>query len=60
MHSAFGLRYLFANLGELRRRALVLEFTIQQQPIDSADKLLQLKSKIIGFSVYIWNVDETS
>lgn len=60
MHSAFGLRYLFANLGELRRRALVLEFTIQQRPIDIAEKLLQLKAKIIGFSVYIWNVDETS
>ena len=59
MHSAFGLRYLFANLGELQSRTQLLEFTIQQRPIDIAEKLLQSKAKIIGFSVYIWNVDET-
>ena len=60
MHSAFGLRYLFANLGGLRSRAQLLEFTIQQRPIDIVEKLLQLQPKIICFSVYIWNVDETS
>ncbi|MCH8177706.1 MAG: cobalamin-dependent protein, partial [Proteobacteria bacterium] len=60
MHSAFGLRYLYANLGELRSRTQLQEFTIQQRPIDIAEKLLQSQPKIIGISVYIWNLAETS
>ncbi|GBF28681.1 oxygen-independent coproporphyrinogen III oxidase [bacterium MnTg03] len=60
MHTAFGLRYLYANLGDLRSQALLQEFTIQQRPIDIAEKLLQSQPVIIGFSVYIWNVTETS
>ncbi len=59
MHTAFGLRYLYANLGNLRSQALLQEFTIQQRPIDIAEKLLQSQPVIIGFSVYIWNVTET-
>jgi radical SAM superfamily enzyme YgiQ (UPF0313 family) len=60
MHSAFGLRYLYANLGELQSRAQLREFTIQQRPIDIAEKLLHSQPQIIGFSIYIWNVTETS
>ena len=51
MHSAFGLRYLYANLGELQSRAQLREFTIQQRPIDIAEKLLQSQPQIIGFSI---------
>jgi len=58
MHSAFGLRYLFANLGELQSVATIEEFTIQQRPIDIAEKLLKYQPKIIGFGLYIWNVEE--
>ena len=58
IHSAFGLRYLHANLGELRSSAEIKEFTIHERPIDIAEKLLELSPKIIGFSVYIWNVEE--
>jgi hypothetical protein len=60
MHSAFGLRYLYANLGELQSQALIQEFTIQQRPLDIAEKLLSSRPDIIGFSIYIWNVTETS
>jgi radical SAM superfamily enzyme YgiQ (UPF0313 family) len=60
MHSAFGLRYLYANLGELQAQAQIVEFTIQQRPIDLVEQLLLLQPKIIGFSVYIWNVTETT
>ncbi len=60
MHTAFGLRYLYANLGDLKAQALLQEFTIQQRPIDIAEKLLLCQPKIIGFSIYIWNVTETS
>ena len=58
IHSAFGLRYLYANLGELQSQSLIKEFTIHERPIDIAEKLLELKPEIIGFSVYIWNITE--
>lgn len=60
MHSAFGLRYLYANLGDLQSQAKLVEFTIQQRPMDIVEKLLSYEPKIIGFSVYIWNVTELS
>ncbi|MGB5396138.1 MAG: DUF4080 domain-containing protein [Gammaproteobacteria bacterium] len=60
MHAAFGLRYLYANLGRLQSRSQIHEFTIQQRPIDIAEKLLQHQPKIIGFGVYIWNVAQIS
>ena len=34
IHASFGLRYLLANLGELRERACLLEFDINQKPLD--------------------------
>jgi radical SAM superfamily enzyme YgiQ (UPF0313 family) len=60
MHTAFGLRYLYANLGELQADACIEEFTIQERPIDIAEKLLKHRPIIIGFGVYIWNVAEVS
>lgn len=60
MHTAFGLRYLYANLGDLQPRAALCEFTLQESPLNIAEQLLAHRPKIIGFSVYIWNVRETS
>jgi radical SAM superfamily enzyme YgiQ (UPF0313 family) len=60
IHCAFGLRYLFANLGELQPRAALLEFEIQQRPLDVVEALLARQPRIIGFGVYIWNVRETT
>jgi radical SAM superfamily enzyme YgiQ (UPF0313 family) len=60
IHAAFGLRYLFANLGELKSRACIAEFDINQRPLDIAEVLLARDPKIIGFGVYIWNVSETT
>ena len=60
IHSAFGLRYLMANLGDLKSRASIVEFDINQRPIDIAEALLARNPKIIGFGVYIWNVTETT
>src|SRR6476469_6224139 len=56
IHAAFGLRYLLANLGPLQSRARILEFDINQRPIDIAEALLAQNPKIIGIGVYIWNV----
>jgi radical SAM superfamily enzyme YgiQ (UPF0313 family) len=60
MHTAFGLRYLYANMGELQSQTKIIEFTIQELPINIAEQLLSRQPKIIGFSVYIWNVSEVS
>src|SRR6266478_7505942 len=60
IHAAFGLRYLLANLGELRARASIVEFDINQRPIDIAEVLLARSPKIIGLGVYIWNVGPTT
>ena len=60
IHTAFGLRYLFANLGDLKNDAQLMEFGIQERPVDIAEKLLRERPAIIGFGVYIWNVLEIS
>ena len=56
IHAAFGLRYLLANLGELKPRTRLVEFDINQRPLDIAEILLAQNPKIIGFGIYIWNV----
>src|SRR5687767_5883178 len=60
IHAAFGLRYLLANLGELKASAAIVEFDINQRPFDIAEVLLARDPKILGFGVYIWNVGETA
>jgi radical SAM superfamily enzyme YgiQ (UPF0313 family) len=60
IHAAFGLRYLLANLGELKPRACLTEFDINQRPLDIAEILLAQNPKIIGFGIYIWNVGPTT
>jgi radical SAM superfamily enzyme YgiQ (UPF0313 family) len=56
IHSAFGLRYLLANLGELRGRARILEFDIGQRSVDVAEQILAQSPRIVGIGIYIWNV----
>jgi radical SAM superfamily enzyme YgiQ (UPF0313 family) len=60
IHAAFGLRYLLANLGELKSRACIAEFDINQRPLDIAEVLLAQHPKIIGFGIYIWNIEPTT
>lgn len=57
-HAAFGLRYLRANLKELKDQSTIVEFTISQSPLEIVEKILYLQPKIVGFGVYIWNTDE--
>lgn len=56
IHSAFGLRYLHANLGELKPRCEILEFDINQRPVDVAEALLASQPQIIGIGIYLWNI----
>ena len=56
IHTAFGLRCLHANMGELQSRCSILEFDIKQRPADVAEELLAANPRIIGLGIYIWNV----
>jgi radical SAM superfamily enzyme YgiQ (UPF0313 family) len=60
IHCAFGLRYLLANLGDLRPRAAIAEFDINQRPLDIVEALLVREPRIIGLGIYIWNVTEAT
>jgi len=60
IHSAFGLRYLLANLGELQTRAALLEFDINQRPLDIVEAILAGEPRIVGLGIYIWNVTPTT
>jgi radical SAM superfamily enzyme YgiQ (UPF0313 family) len=60
IHTAFGLRYLLANLGPLRPRTRLLEFDIHQRPMDIVETLLTASPRIVGLGVYIWNVTPTT
>jgi hypothetical protein len=72
IHPSLGLRYLLANMGDLKPQTAIREFTIARKPREVVDELLatldgqapvsERKScgpRIIGFGVYIWNVSQT-
>jgi radical SAM superfamily enzyme YgiQ (UPF0313 family) len=66
IHASLGLRYLLANMGDLKPQTALREFTIARQPQEVANELLATLGEatpgavqIIGFGVYIWNVIPT-
>lgn len=59
-HASLGLRYLLANMGELQAQTELQEFVIGTRTADMVEKLLACAPRIIGFGVYIWNVEETT
>lgn len=59
IHSAFGLRYLQANLGEYQAQSQIIEFTIDTRPDDIVEKILARQPTLVGFGVYIWNIVQT-
>jgi radical SAM superfamily enzyme YgiQ (UPF0313 family) len=73
IHPSLGLRYLLANMGDLKPQTAIREFTIARSAQEVVDELIcTLKdegpaseqetacSPIIGFGVYIWNVRQTT
>ena len=56
-HSSFGLRYLLANMGPLRAQTQVLEFGIKDNTVELLGTILESSPKIVGFGVYIWNIE---
>jgi radical SAM superfamily enzyme YgiQ (UPF0313 family) len=59
IHTAFGLRYLKANLHEYEGSCRIQEFTVDVRVEDAVEQLLESQPAIIGFGVYIWNVEQT-
>ena len=59
-HASLGLRYLLANMGELQAQTRLQEFVIGVKTADVVERLLVQEPRIIGFGVYIWNVEETT
>lgn len=59
-HASLGLRYLRANLDELRDRSTILEFVIGQKGEDIVERILAERPRIVGFGIYIWNVEEAT
>jgi hypothetical protein len=59
-HASLGLRYLRANLGELRDDCAIVEFVLGRRAEDVVEQLLAHAPRLVGFGVYIWNVAETT
>ncbi len=59
-HASLGLRYLLANMGELQAETSIQEFVIGAKTADLVERILARKPRIVGFGVYIWNVEETA
>ena len=60
VHASLGLRWLKANLGALKPAAEILEFVLGARPVDMVEQILARQPRIVGFGVYIWNVEETT
>jgi radical SAM superfamily enzyme YgiQ (UPF0313 family) len=60
VHAALGLRYLAANMGELRGETRIIEFVLGARAADMAEQLLALHPCVIGLGVYIWNIEEST
>jgi len=59
-HASLGLRYLLANMGPLQQDTQLMEFVIGAKTTEVVERLLARKPRIVGFGVYIWNVEETT
>ena len=59
-HASLGLRCLRANLGDLREEAEIVEFVVGSRAEDVVEQLLARHPRVVGFGVYIWNVEETT
>ena len=56
-HTAFGLRYLLANLGDLKPQSQLLEFDLSEPPRTAVEKILALNPCIVALGCYIWNIE---
>ena len=55
-HASYSARTLLANLGVLANEAAILESDLDVTPIQIAEQIARHHPRIVGFSVYLWNV----
>lgn len=60
IHTSIGLRYLLANLKDLKETSCILEFGINDNISQTAEKILNKSPRIVGIGVYIWNALQVS
>ena len=58
LHTSIGLRYIYANLKELQKKAKIVEFVINGSVEDAVEQVLKNRPKIVGVGAYIWNAVE--
>jgi radical SAM superfamily enzyme YgiQ (UPF0313 family) len=56
-HTAFGLRYLLANMDDLQDDTALLEFTIHDSTVEVLATILEHQPDVVGLGVYVWNVE---
>jgi radical SAM superfamily enzyme YgiQ (UPF0313 family) len=59
-HASLGLRYLLANMGELGGATRLQEFVIGAKTTEIVERILAHGPRIVGFGIYIWNVEEST
>ncbi len=57
-HASLALRYLFANLRDLREQSVIREFVINENIQQIAERILDEQPKIVGIGTYIWNAGD--
>ena len=55
-HCAYAARSLQANLGGLADSATIIETDLEITPLQLASQIAEARPRIVGFSVYLWNV----
>ena len=55
IHASLGLRWLYANLGELQQLAEIQEYCLTDQAAEMAERILASSPRVVGIGVYIWN-----
>ena len=55
-HASLGLRYLYANAGELQDRIRIVELVGGRPTEELADRLLAHRPRVVALGIYIWNV----
>jgi len=55
-HASMGARCLLANMGELREKTELAEFTVQQTAAEIAEAIAIQEPQILALGVYIWNI----
>lgn len=59
-HTAFGARWIWANMGPLQSQCLLREFTLRDAAADVAAGILRHNPRIVGLGAYIWNVERVT